>query len=120
MDVPPVPGVGLPGECHVDEGVLQPGLLTGASHHSLLLRLDLGPEQLVPGKVLEVLHLLVIENVSEDPNKRRIVLDVEFEGSKSEIIVVVMKMLTPEEFLFICWHQLLPDTQSVEMLPGLG
>ena len=94
MNILPVPGVGLPGECLVDEGVLKPGLLTGASQDCLLLGLDLGPVELVPGEVLIVLHLIFIENVSKHSNKRSIMLDVEFEGSESKIVVIVVKMLT--------------------------
>ena len=101
-DVPPVPGVGLPGERLVNDGVLEPGLLTGASHHSLLLGQHLGPVQLVSRIVPEVLHLIVIENVAEHANKRRIMLDVKLEGSKSEIAVIVVKMLTLKKFLLLC------------------
>ena len=94
VDILPVPGVGLPWECLVDEGVLQPGLLTGASHYCLFLGLDLGPVELVPSEVLVVLHLIVIENVSKHSDKRSIMLDVEFEGSESKIVVIVVKKLT--------------------------
>ena len=101
VDILPVPGVGLPGERLVDEGVLQPGLFTGACHNCLLLGLDLGPVELVPGEVLVVFHLIIIENVSEYSNKRSIMLDVEFEGSESKIAVVVVKMLTFQKLLFL-------------------